>query len=60
MDRGVAVKNRRLSEVILDWELEEFVEEAKAGRFNPRGGDRTWRREPRRAGELTTEWRGGR
>ena len=55
----VDVKNRRLAEVIDDWELEEFVDQAKAGMFSPRGGDRMWRREPRREGELTTEWNGG-
>lgn len=55
----VDVKNRRLAEVIKSWELEEFVEAAKAGTFKPRGGDRMWRREPRRPNEFTTEWRGG-
>jgi hypothetical protein len=55
----VDVKNRRLAEVIEDWQLEEFVEEAKAGTFKPRGGDRMWRREPRRLNEFTTEWKGG-
>jgi hypothetical protein len=55
----VDVKNRRLAEVIEDWELEEFVEEAKAGRFKPRGGDEMWRREPRREGEFTQPWRSG-
>jgi hypothetical protein len=55
----VDMKNRMLAEVIHDWELEELVEEAKAGRFKPRGGERMWRREPRREGELTQEWKGG-
>lgn len=54
----VDVKNRRLAEVIEDWDLADFVEEAKAGNFNPRGGDEKWRREPRREGELTQEWKG--
>lgn len=52
-------RNHPLSDVIEFWELEEFIEEAKAGGFKPRGGDRMWRREPRRAGEFTTEWKGG-
>ena len=52
-------KNRRLAEVIEDWELDEFVEEAKAGGFKPRGGEEMWRREPRREGEFTQKWRGG-
>jgi hypothetical protein len=55
----VDMKNRRLSAVIEDWELEEFVEMSKRGEFKPRGGERMWRREPRREGEFTTEWRGG-
>ncbi len=54
----VDVKNRRLSEVIDGWELEELIEEAKAGRFNPRGGDRMWRREPWRERSVTEAWRG--
>ncbi len=37
----VDVKNRRLTEVIKDWELEEWVEEAKAGRFKPRAETRS-------------------
>ncbi len=53
------MKNRRLAEVIEDWDLADFVEEAKAGTFKPRGGERMWRREPRREGEFTTEWKGG-
>jgi hypothetical protein len=44
--------------VIADWKLDEFVEEAKAGRFKPHGGNRTWRRKPWRSGELTQDWEG--
>ena len=55
----VDVKNRPLADVIRFWELDEFIAEAKAGTFNPSGGDEMWRREPPRAGHLTTPWKGG-
>lgn len=55
----VDMKNRRLAEVIEDWELEELVEQARAGEFKPRRGDDSWRREPRRPGHFTEPWRGG-
>jgi hypothetical protein len=54
----VAVKNRPVPQVIEDWELEQFVELARQGEFRPRRGTESWRREPRREGELTTPWRG--
>jgi hypothetical protein len=54
----VDVKNRQVSDVIADWELEELVERAKAGEFRPRRGQQSWRREPARPGELTRPWHG--
>jgi len=54
----VDVKNRQVSEVIADWELEELVERAKAGEFEPRRGERSWRRKPWAEGELTRPWDG--
>ena len=54
----VDMKNREVTDVVERWELEELVERAKGGSFRPRRGDVSWRCEPRRAGELTTAWRG--
>ncbi len=44
----VDTKRHPLCDVVEFWELQEFVEEAKAQKFKPRGGERSWRCEPPR------------
>ncbi|MQA75742.1 MAG: hypothetical protein GEU88_15605 [Solirubrobacterales bacterium] len=42
----VDARRHQVHEVVEIWELEELVELAKADRFEPRRGERSWRLDP--------------